>query len=393
MRIFILGATGFIGNAIFHSLVSDHDVTIGSRTPIDGYNKWKFIDFEKENNWNEILADVDLVINAIGIIEGDFEKVQTKSPLQLFETCINKGIRIINISAIGAEKENPALPFLKSKKIADDYLLSYENAKIIYPGIVLGKGALSTQFFVEMARLPIIPIVKSKDPPTIHISQLTHLVKEVVVKFETFPKQIFAISKSESLKTILTAIRGKKGIFIQSPLFLFKFLFFVFPKASIGIFNKNMLAMLTSLSAEDYKPICSEASSKINSRDLISSNYFPMIAALLAISFIWFWSGISSLISWNESCKLMKEIGANDHYAVLFIYAGSFADIILGIAVFSKRWRKQILLFQLLFVLIYTIILSVLAPIYWLHPLGVVSKNIPLIALTYYLYLRSEKRK
>jgi hypothetical protein len=115
-----------------------------------------------------------------------------------------------------------------------------------------------------------------------------------------------------------------------------------------------------------------------------------MIAALLAISFIWIWSGISSLISWDESLNMMKEIGANHQYSVLFIYAGSMADIVLGIAVFGKKWRKQILLFQLLFVLVYTVILSVLAPHYWLHPLGVLSKNIPLIALTYYLFQRKD---
>ena len=393
MRIFILGATGFIGNAVFHSLVAENIVTIGGRTPIDGYDNWKFIDFTKENNWNELLIDIDLVINAIGIIDGDFEQIQTKSPLKLFETCIKKGISIINISAVGAEKENPPIPFLKTKKITDDFLLSYDHAKIIYPGIVLGKGALSTQFFAEMAQFPIIPLLNSQNPPAIHISQLTALIKNVVENFETYPKQIFAVAKSESLEKILTAIRGKKGIFFKTSTFLPKFFFAIFPKASIGIFNKNMLTMLSSISADDYQPICEEASLKINSKELSRSNYFPMIFALLAISFIWIWSGISSLISWNESLSTMKEIGANQQYAVLFIYAGSIVDIVLGIAVFWKKWRKPILLFQILFVLIYTIILSVLAPHYWLHPLGVLSKNIPLIALTYYLYQGKESGK
>ncbi len=390
MRILILGATGFIGNAIFHSLVAEHDVCIGGRKPIDGYEKWEFIDFTKENNWEKILNNVQLVINAIGIIDGDFEQIQTTSPLKLYEACIKKEIRIINISAVGAEKENPPIPFLKTKKMADDFLLSYDKARIVYPGIVLGKGAQSTQFFAEMAQLPIIPLLNSKNPPAIHISQLTRIIKNVVEDFDNSPKQIYAVSKAESLLKILIAIRGKKAIFFKTPSFLFKLFFAVFPKASIGIFNKNMMIMLSSISADDYKPICEEASLKINSSDLIKSSYFPMIAALLAISFIWIWSGISSLISWDESLNMMKEIGANHQYSVLFIYAGSMADIVLGIAVFGKKWRKQILLFQLLFVLVYTIILSVLAPHYWLHPLGVLSKNIPLIALTYYLFQRKD---
>jgi len=36
--------------------------------------------------------------------------------------------------------------------------------------------------------------------------------------------------------------------------------------------------------------------------------------------------------------------------------------------------------------LIYMIILSIGAPYYWIHPFGVLTKNIPLIALSYYLY-------
>ncbi len=390
MRIFILGATGFIGNAIFLSLVSEHTVTIGSRAPLDGYDKWKHIDYSKENNWNEILIDIDTVINAIGIIEGDFEQIQTKSPLGLFEACIKKGIKIINISAVGAEKENPAIPFLKSKKITDDLLLSYKDARIIYPGIVLGKGGQSTQFFAEMAQMPIIPLLKCMPPPAIHITQLARLVREVTENFESYPKQIFAVAKPESLEKILTAIRGKKGLFIAVPAFLFNLFFTIFPKGSIGIFNKNMMSMLSSISAADYKPICEEASSKINPADLIRSNYFSMITALLAVSFIWIWSGISSLISWDESYSLMKEIGANNQYAVLFIYLGSIADIVLGISIFWKRKRKLILLAQMLFIFIYTIILTLLAPHYWFHPFGVLSKNIPLLGLSYYLYQRKE---
>lgn len=392
MNIFILGATGFIGNAIFHSLVSDHSVKIGSRTPIDGYSNWQYVDFLKENNWDEILEDIDLVINAIGIIEGDFEKVQTKAPRQLFEVCIRKKIKIIHISAIGAEKENPPIPFLQSKKITDDFLLKYENSRVIYPGIVLGNGGESSQFFAEMAQFPIIPILKLDSIPAIHISQLTEIVKDVVDRFDELPKQIFTISKPESLEKIITAIRGKKTIFLNMPILLLKFLFSIFPKMTIGIFNKNMLTMLSFISANDYTPCCEEASFKINPKNTTKSSYFPMIFALMSVSFIWLWSGISSLISWDESNRLMREIGANDMYATLFIYLGSFADIILGLWILGKKHRKKVLVFQILFIVTYSLILTVLAPYYWLHPLGVLSKNIPLIALSFYMYQKIENK-
>ncbi len=388
MKIFILGASGFIGNAVFMSLVQDYKVTIGSRSPIDGYEKWERIDFSKENDWNNILVDIDMVINAVGIIEGDFEQIQTISPMNLFEVCIKKGIKIINISAVGAEKENPAIPFLKTKKITDDFLLSYKDAKIIYPGIVLGKGSKSTQFFAEMAQLPLIPLLSPRPSPIIHITQLVKVIKDTVEYFDYYPSQIFAVSKPENLAKILTAIRGKKGKFIKMPPIIFNLFFRIFPKAEIGIFNKNMMTMLSSISAADYTPVCDEASTKINPADLIKSNYFPMIAAIAAISFIWLWSGITSLISWDESYNLMQEIGAGHSASIVFIYLGCIADIVLGISIFWKKKRRLVLIAQMLFILVYTIILTLLAPHYWLHPFGVLSKNIPLIALSYYLYQR-----
>ena len=104
MRILILGGTGFIGKAIFYTLISkkEHEIFIGSRSQIEGYKNWKKIDFAATNNFEEILQNIDLVINAIGIIEGDFENVQANSPLKLYTICKQKSIKIINISAVGA---------------------------------------------------------------------------------------------------------------------------------------------------------------------------------------------------------------------------------------------------------------------------------------------------
>ncbi|MBK6611394.1 MAG: hypothetical protein IPG29_11030 [Sphingobacteriales bacterium] len=44
------------------------------------------------------------------------------------------------------------------------------------------------------------------------------------------------------------------------------------------------------------------------------------------------------------------------------------------------------MLLQLLFIVVYTIIISILAPQHWLHPFGPISKNIPLLALTFLTY-------
>ncbi|MCF6243047.1 MAG: SDR family oxidoreductase [Bacteroidales bacterium] len=390
MNILILGASGFIGNAIFLSLVQNHKVTIASRTPVESYTKWKKLDFSEPFDINYLLDDIDLVINAIGIIEGDFEHIHTRIPIEIYKHCIKKNIKIIHISAIGAEKDSIETTFLYSKKITDNFLLKYAHAKVIYPGIVIGAKGKSTQFFAEIVQFPIIPLFSEKPLPFVHISQLTGLIRSIVSDFENFPQQIFAVSKPEPLKNIFSAIKGEKIKFVKIPESIFSVLFWIFPKISIGIFNKATFKMFQITSATNYTALFPEVSKIINPLHIKKSDVFPQLFALLAISFIWVFSGISSLISWNKSYELMNEIGANHFFSLFFIILGSFTDIVLGIVLFIKKYRKHILILQIAVMIIYMLILTALAPHYWLHPLGVLSKNIPLIALSYYLITKQD---
>ena len=385
MNILITGGTGFIGNSIFLALVQDHKITIASRKPIEGYENWRQVDFEKENDWNALLQDIDMVINAVGIIEGDFQQIQVTAPAALFKACIQKNIRILNISAIGAEKKIPPTEFLRTKKITDEMVMHYPLGKVLYPGIVIGKGGKSTQFFTAIAQLPLIPLFDDKPLPLIHITQLTSLIKKSVVDFENLPAQNFALAQGEKLSELLSALKGKKARFITIPKFFISFLFKLFPKMSFGLFNKDTLSLFESTNVSDYSCIAEKTSSKIQRGEQHNSFFLPLIA-LVAISFIWLWSGISSLVSMDECYKLMAEIGADKQLSKWLILAGSTADILLGIAVFNKRFRKQVILMQIIFILIYTLILSFLAPVYWIHPFGVLSKNIPLIVLSLYVF-------
>jgi len=391
MNILVLGASGFIGHAIFHSLVSKHQVKIAGRTRIEGFEEWKHLDFSTNKKWDDVLEGVDLLINAIGIIEGDYNQVQSKGPIALFESCIARNIKIINISAVGAEKDEPPTLFLQSKKVADDFLLKHEHTKVIYPGIVIGRNGKSSQFFAAISQMPIIPMLKD-DSPFIHISQLTKLVNQVIDDFDSYEKQVFATSEKEGLKDVLMAMNGGKGIYIPVPRAIFQLFFAIFPRATIGILSKDTLKLQAIISSDDYEPIFEKASSKIDPHHIIYSDIFVKSFALLAIMFIWVWSGVSSLVSWDDSYQLMQDIGADDTISKLAIYLGSAVDIILGLAIYWRRQRRNVLIVQVLFILTYMLILTALAPHYWMNPLGVLSKNIPLLALSYYLF-QSESQK
>lgn len=407
MHILILGATGFIGNHIFHSLATKHKVSIAGRQAIGSYPHWHFLDFTKEEDWNSILDGVDLVINCIGSIEGNLTQIQRTGPIHFYKLCTQKKIRILHISAIGADSTNPKTEFLQTKKETDDFLLNYENAKILYPAIVIGKEGKSTQFFTELASLPIAFLPKNLNPPTIHIRQLTSLVSDVVENFANYPKQIFAVAKEESFLELLKKINPRKRITVNIPLFLPNLVFTIFPKLKIGIFSKDMFTLLEDLPTEKYynhpanftnlsfkDPIQEKKTTDlIDPKELIQSQSIPYFLGLISVSFIWIWSAISSLISWDLSNQIMKEIIPNDLISAFSIYLGCFIDIVLGITMFYEKLRSPVLKLQILIIATYTIILSIFAPHYWLHTLGVIGKNIPLLALIYYLLQKENETK
>src|SRR5690606_4547772 len=53
---------------------------------------------------------------------------------------------------------------------------------------------------------------------------------------------------------------------------------------------------------------------------------------------------------------------------------------------YKLRWACWV---QVIVILAYTAVLSIIAPAYWLHPFGPVTKNIPLLVLIYSLSVSS----
>lgn len=385
MKILILGASGFIGEAVFQRLVGKYEVVIASRSQKSLYPNWRQVDFSKDNDWVGLTKDIDLIINAIGIISGDFTQVQTTAPMALFTHCEEQGIKIINISAIGAESKDPPNPFLKTKKKVDAFLLLNPLAKVIYPGIVLGAKGKSSRFFKAITEFSVVPLIGG-DPPLVHISQLVELIDNIIRNFDEFPNQIFAIAQAETMADLYTSLRGKKAIYIKMPSWPMRIVFTIFPKLSIGIFNKNMVSMIDEIDVKNYQPIFNKkATSFVVSHQVEASDDFARAFGFVVLFMVWFWSGVSSLVSWSESESLMASIGIAPEQAAPYIYFGSIVDILLAFGLFLRKHLKRVLLLQIGFILIYTIILSLFAPEYWMHPFGVLIKNLPIVVLAWWL--------
>lgn len=73
------------------------------------------------------------------------------------------------------------------------------------------------------------------------------------------------------------------------------------------------------------------------------------------------------------------------------INTGSVIDALIGFWLFTTYRLKWCYSFQLILVISYSILLTIIAPAFWLHPFGPLTKNIPIVALLYLLYKSEAK--
>ena len=81
------------------------------------------------------------------------------------------------------------------------------------------------------------------------------------------------------------------------------------------------------------------------------------------------------------SLALLKDTGLNlPAFVNLAIYGGAGIDALLGLAMLFKP-NKRVYQAALAVMLLMTLIATIFAPQLWLHPLGPLTKNIPIAAI------------
>jgi uncharacterized protein YbjT (DUF2867 family) len=164
LRVFVCGASGFIGSAICQRLAADgHHVVRGVRAPqLAGDVAIDFGNDLKPEAWTARLAGVDAVVNAVGIIVetrgSRFDEVHHRAPAALFDACVQAGVkRVVQISALGADRGDTG--YFKSKFAADRTLAALPlQWTILRPSLVYGEDGDSSRMFREVASMPIIPV-------------------------------------------------------------------------------------------------------------------------------------------------------------------------------------------------------------------------------------------
>lgn len=116
-------------------------------------------------------------------------------------------------------------------------------------------------------------------------------------------------------------------------------------------------------------------------------NYLPF-----SIGFLWAWSGLQPVLTQKEwSLQLLEQVGFGQIWQFPVLLLSSLLDLFFAVGCLSKlKQYSWFWLFQLMVVASYSFIIAFRLPENFLHPFAPLVKNIPILALTFFLY-RSAK--
>lgn len=209
MRIFVAGATGYIGSHVVNQLVNDgYQVRALVRKGSEKKIKNKGIeiaygDIGDFSSLHSVLEGCDAIIYLIGIIREfpakgiTFELAHVAGVRHLFERAKVAGVkRWIHISANGVKADTPN-GYIRTKYRAEEYIKAQDiNYTILRPSVVFGDEKETTINFVNNIIKTInlvpffVPIIGSGEYmlQPIHVDDLSKIISMIIDKPETFNK-------------------------------------------------------------------------------------------------------------------------------------------------------------------------------------------------------------
>ena len=266
-KVLIFGASGQIGRYCIRRLVKNNYKVIAvtrnthqkgyilkTQAPI-GYLDIEQISILDEERINQLLSNVDVCVNLVGILYekgkfNTFDKIHTEFPDRISKICKQKNVDLIHVSALALNKATNS-KYAQSKingeiKIRENF----DRATIIKPSIIFSvDDNLSTRFMSLLSLFPFFPLYyngSTKFTP-IHAADVAELIFNVISK-EIVSKDIEAIGPEvltfKEIIQILSKCIKKKRLLVPIPLFLAKISAMFFQLFSNPLLTLDQLRLL-----------------------------------------------------------------------------------------------------------------------------------------------------
>ena len=446
MRVLITGVTGFIGASLARACeAAGHSVLGVARRPGAGRVVLDYRDAPPAEAWLPHLGGVDAVINAVGVLRESgrqsFDALHVRAPTALFRACERAGVRrVIQVSALGAD-EGAVSRYHQSKKTADDALRATDlDWVILQPSLVFGLDGASSRLFLKQASLPLVPLVGAgrQHVQPVHVDDVCAVVLRLLgdgpaparvapaspgqaSPEQTEPEQsgpgragvarvTLAVvgPRTLSLREWLSILRRGLGLpparFLRVPLALVRAAARVGGRLPTALLTSETLGMLLRGNVADPAPMT--AATGIVPRP--PERFLPAegrawlrrgaqlewldVPLRLSLAAVWLGSGWVSLFAypWAASYGLLARAGLSGAPATAALIGSAALDLALGLATLFYP-RRRLWAAQAGLVGVYSLILAVRLPEYWLHPFGPALKNLPILALLWLLWVLARR--
>lgn len=420
MKILILGATGFIGSEIARKLaLQGHQVTGLGRDP--QRTKYKLPDMQwvstdlarmgEPSAWQALVESHDAIVNCAGALQDgladNLAATQEKSMLALYQAAQAAGGRlIIQISARTAGAAS-SLPFLATKRRADEALVESGLPYVILrPALVIGRNSYGgTSLLRALASMPrILPLTHADSPvQTVAIGAVAQMVL-LALSGSIPPKSDVDLAADEkhTLGSLVLLHRQWLGLptarIISLPPAVARPVSWLADLAgrlgwrsplrstAMQVMSEGVITSART-DARHYGVLLKTAQQTLQAspsgvQDLWYARlYLLKPAIILCLSLFWLLSGLIPLFDLPRASghflPFMPSIAA-----VAITVATCVLDMALGIAVLLRPFARRAMLGMLLVTTAYLAGGTVLEPGLWLDPLGPLVKILPSILLT-----------
>jgi NADH dehydrogenase len=139
-----------------------------------------------------LVSQAQAVINLVGILHGDFQRVHLELPRKVVEACRKHGVkRLMHVSSLAAATDAPSA-YLRSKAEAEKLVRSAEadglQTTIFRPSVIFGQEDHFLNLFARLAR--VLPVIVVASPEArfqpVHVDDVARAVTAALGDARTF---------------------------------------------------------------------------------------------------------------------------------------------------------------------------------------------------------------
>jgi uncharacterized protein YbjT (DUF2867 family) len=223
-NVLVLGGSGFVGRHLAAALAADGiKVTVPSRRrerakhllPLPTVDLVE-ADIMAPGALEALARGKQAVINLVGILHGDFERVHAELPRRVVAACRACGVgRLLHMSALGASTNAPS-EYLRTKARGEEAALAAADLAVtaFRPSVIFGPEDAFLNTFAELARVfPVLPLAcpQARFQP-VYVTDVAHAMRHALDDLSTHGKTYELCGPRQyTLKELVELVCGMTG--------------------------------------------------------------------------------------------------------------------------------------------------------------------------------------